>query len=794
MRKELIIAAKIDSTEFDRSIDQLQRKLKDIYSPADTIRMQQMTSQRLQTSGLGQGMSTPTMEAYRRATQQTRRELEQMISQESKGQEKLIKQISERVDKLRALKNEYQAIVKMGREDLELKQRIATMEENTFRLRETYKQRDAALNQMIDARERSRPQGVERLVEAYRGGGLGGAGRAAGRMFMQDPLRIGGRIAAGLGTAVSGGAFLLGEYGQTPIRTEAAMGGAVQGTLGREVQNIYARRTAFEQIFAPERARAAQMALEAGRTTRTADIANLGGNLLGIGGGAAMAMGGGPLGMLVGAGSAVRGAYGLLTDERQRSLALSPFSNRFGQRYESLIAQQLQQNYGAAYEGLQAQNPFRRAAAQEYEQNFMRNLQSQRALGLGNQGFYGAGGFLGQVTGAGFTPEMGLAMQQGILGAGGSTRAARQSAFGLQAERGMGLTNAAQVLGIVSGGMGGAEITKEATVKILAEGMRLGLDDSDFAEENRRFTQVAAEIVARSGAATGADVGRITGGFGQFMAEPTTRGIEAARGAYEAYQQISSATSGPRAVMQAASVLSDPMLSKLSTVEKQAFLTMREEDINEGNLAAVAMADKLGISVDELAQRKRKGAEGAISRFRESDEAAARLRKKGIDISRGAIPSQAEFAKLDEQTRRDIGIVSATQQMELGLDPRQQRAMMQRRVGRPEQFGPGAGEAAVMARLTGETGRMEDVTVKAMAADSSTILKNFNEMAPAMKEAAAASAAWTHQIRELNAALVQALEDARAGKGAPNAVQKILEQMAAGSKPQNQQQAGKDRR
>jgi hypothetical protein len=90
---------------------------------------------------------------------------------------------------------------------------------------------------------------------------------------------------------------------------------------------------------------------------------------------------------------------------------------------------------------------------------------------------------------------------------------------------------------------------------------------------------------------------------------------------------------------------------------------------------------------------------------------------------------------------------------------------------------------------TDRTGRMEDKTVTAMAADSKVVLDNFNEMAPAMKKAAESTAAWTREVRENAAAMQQVLEAARANKNADTlkAVEELMKKMAT---PGNQQQSG----
>jgi hypothetical protein len=104
-------------------------------------------------------------------------------------------------------------------------------------------------------------------------------------------------------------------------------------------------------------------------------------------------------------------------------------------------------------------------------------------------------------TEAGFTRDMTRDMMISILGAGGSTRAARELApRALMYQRDYDITNANQLLGRISGTIGGAVQSEQSLIRILAEGQKQGLDKSEFREENRKFTQSVADAVYRVGA------------------------------------------------------------------------------------------------------------------------------------------------------------------------------------------------------------------------------------------------------------------------------------------------------
>lgn len=809
MKKEFVFSAKFDTAEFDRSVEQMQRKLKDIYAPVDMMRMQQQTTQRLAGMGLGGGMSQPSVEAMQRATQQSRREMEQLIAEQARGQEKLGKIIAQRSEMLKKLQTQQKEMVKDSQAELEIKEKISRVEANNQQLRETYRQRDASLNQAMDARESMKPQGLERLAQAYNRGGLGGMGRAGFRMAGGWGGMAG---LAGIGMGIAGSALQQGgefyrDTSRAPIRTEQSMGSAVQGTLGSQAQNIYGRRTAFEQMFSPERARAAQMSLEALEASKTADKMGLGGALLkagGMGVGGALAgagvgslfagVGAVPGAIVGGIGGFGKGMMDVMGNERQRSMAMSPFSSTQSKRYQSILAEEVAKDYEATLEAQKRQNPFKTLAVSEYEQNYQRNLNAQRAMGLDNQGFYGPGGFQSSSISAGFTPEMGLDMSSGILGAGGSTRMARDASTALQFQRGANLTNAGQVMGTLSGGLGGAGSTKQATISILAEGMKLGLDDSQFAEENRKFTQMTAEIIAKSGATSQSDFDRISGGFGRFLGENTGAGISGAKTAYEQYQQISQTTTGPRGTMRASGMLADPDLNKISTTTKQALMQVPESDLSADHPLVLAAAKEAKISPEEVIQKMTGVNQQSVSRFKQADDIRDRIRSYMKSQNKDRL-SEEDIKNAPSEIRDDFNQLTAYQTTELGYQGKREtiaRALGTINPAQADQETTGVRKGLIEEKLGQETGRMEDDTIKAMAADSKAVLDNFNEMAPAMKKAAESAAAWTREVREMNSALMSALESARTGKDARSlqTLQDVLNKMANPAS-QNQQQAAK---
>lgn len=753
MKKQIEFQAKFDTSDFDKSVEQLQRKLKDIYAPSNITNNQIQTAQRLQSMGLGGMMSTPTQDQYKKATQQSRRELDALISEQVKAQEKLGKLIVKRDEALKNLQQRQKTMIKYSKEELEIRQRIGRAEENNYRMREQYRQRDQAINQMLDAKQSIGPQGIGRLMQAYKGGGIGGMMRAGGRMAAQNPmgaLGVAGTALTGIGTAINAGAGMYDYFARTPFRTLLNTGQAMQGTAGN---TINAMQSVSGQSWMQERLRAAQMAHQQDVISRRYDLARLAGGTALLGGGVIGGLATGGIGSVLAGGA---GIYGLLGNERMRALTSSTLLKGAGQEvnhsmlgqitgggfglgnwlkgvgdqqmkaYNASLAKEFAHNFQSALEAQQQINPLKKLASQYYSENMQKNLQAQRAMGIGNQQFYGAGGFLRQGIQAGFTPEYMMQMSQSILGAGGSSRAAfGNSVLGNRMARNMNLTNAGNILGTISGGMGGAEATKQATIKILAEGTKLGLDDSKFAEENRRFTQAAAEVVARSGT-TAAGAGRVAAGFARFVGERTNLGISAAKTAYQQYQNITSTTTGPRGVMKAAAFLADKDLSKISTITKQALMQVPESDLNENNPIVLAAAKEAGIDPAELVHKVSKANEGMVSRFSEADQIRDRIRNSMKERHIQKLTTE-NISKLPKNIRQDLYKLSAFQTTELGYQG--QRETMARVLGIVNQGTPAGAEAEgkVTGKLAAPTGRIEDQTIRNLAESSKLALDSFGK-------------------------------------------------------------------
>lgn len=756
MNKEFKIKAQLSTEDFDRSIQEMVKKLKDVSQPINA--MQQNTAQRMQQQGLG-GMSATSMEAFQKATNAARREMDQLISSQAKEQEKLGKFIAQRAESIKEMVNQQKKLNKETQEYKDIQEKIIRTQANQQALKEQYRQRDAMINQALDAREQMRPRGLERLSTAYNKGGIKGGITALGRMAIQSPmatLGVAGTALGAVGSAINVGADIYDQVARSPFRTRINTGAAMEGTIGRTIGDM---GTAYGQAWRPERLKAVSESGRQDEISRNYDRAKLAAGSAMVGGGAAVAAGGtatvlGAIPSWLAGGASIAGGLGtIFGGQRTRSLAFSGMANTLGEgidqyagggfgagnwlkgigdqqmkQYNSMLAKEFADNFQSALAAEQQINPLKKLAAETYQQNYMGNLATQRGLGLDYYGFYGKGGFAQRSIDAGFTTDMAQGMSSSILGAGGSTRMGRDSITGLQLQKGLDLTNASQVLGTLSGSIGSSETTKQATIKILAEGMKLGLNESEFTEENRKFTQSVAEIVAKSGTKVESDFERIAGGFGRFLSDNTNAGIEGAKTAYGQYQEISSATSGPRGAMRAAGFMRDEKLNKLPVMTKQALMQLPENELNADNPLVLSAALANGMEPEDLISRISKINQGSVSRFGTVDKAKELLKSKNFDISK--IRDKEYLSKLPQEQ------LSALSTMTSGLGVDTGTLGTQGDISRLTGFYRGewspdkqqlGRENVISDKMTRDTGRDEDKTIANIAESSRLALDSFRQ-------------------------------------------------------------------
>jgi hypothetical protein len=771
MKKEIEFLTKVDTGDFDRAVEQMQKKLKEIYRPADNAAQQKATAQRLEGMGLGGNLSKPASDAFQKSINQTKVAMDRFISDQSKGLQDAAKLIAKEDDKLKQLRTTQQGLNKDTKEYLDIQKQIQNQQANLAKQREQLAGGYKALNQGIDTRQGmdtppTKPSFMGALKSARQGQWGQAASQAGGAIG-----GMGGGIGGGLSMGgIAGGGFTIAEAAEKYFgykqRLEEAKGSAIQGTFGQDLQRVYAGKSPFESAFMPERKAAEGMAKEKEDKNKTTDF------MKGLAATAMIAAGAGlsttGIGAIAGVPMMVAGGAYLATNDRAR---LGTFQDQ-GKEYKELLAKERAKDFRSNLENLKNEDPKKRLALESYEQNYQQDLDIQRQLGMGDRELRAGGGFQYRAHQAGFLTEQANQMAGGIVGAGGSARMGKNAEFGLQMQR-AGLTNAPQILGAVSGGVQDVASTKRATISIMAEAFQIGMDNTDFAEENRRFTQSVANVIGRTGAESPGDQDRIAKLMGQFVGERTNKGVEAANSAYEAFQQRGSQTSGRRGAIRMADAINDPALSKLDTSEINELLAAKPEQLKTTDPMIMAYAQKAGISSEQLLGKLQTGRDksrflvpGRADKAKEySKDINSYLAKTGMTYADFAEKANKGGEGLggDEDARKamdSFGMLKGLVSMENpeGYNEKNITAQAGEMVTGTPAKSLEDQKADQQKKLEDVGDKLGDAVNMAAAQGQDEARKGLNEMAPAIKAAADAANLFTTAISKAAGAI---------GAGAP---------------------------
>lgn len=780
----------LSTAEFDRTIEDIKRKL-------DMVRLPAQTASRLQQGGMGGIMSQPTQDAFNKATKQSQRELEQHIASMAREQERLGKFIAQRTELLKKLENQQKSIVKGAQEEALLKEKIGRIEQNNAADRQRYKQQDDSLNKAMNTRG-----------GFGGGGGTGGGGAGAGAGG--DGLAV-KSILKSLGiafTAMAAGSAIYDQYTSLPLERNKALGAGTQSIIGDQLQNISQGNVVNQMAFMPERQRAFQMANEKLASTQKTDITSMAGTAGVRGVLSGMGIGNERHWSLL-AGSVLDGVATVLKNSPKVQLLsaitgydfakkVSKLSEEYMTTYQSKLMEDYGKNYQEMVDAEVKKNPLKNLAANRLQERFQSDLQTQRMLGLGFEGFAGRGGFQERANLAGFTGDMGIQMAGQIQGSGGSTRGmVGNSVLGLQAQRGFDLTNAGSILGKLSGGAGSSQATDAVFRKILEEGVKAGLDKSDSVEELRRFSEMSADILSKTGASTGQDAERIMQGFSRFLGQgtPTIRELQGAKSAYDESQGFSAETGGRGGALQFAGLMKQPGMTKVGARGLAGLMEMPEQDLNANNPYIIAEAVKAGMSPEKLIENVVKAKrEKALVEVGLDPAKMKMLQKAGI--ANKTLSEQELKALPDDQRRAYIESEEAAT-MRSGYEGPQKREAVARGFrtgGEPEGVRVKSDiekmkeglqpEDIVSSKLGKAPGtRPEDDVVKATGAAAQAMLENFRNFKTEITPASDALDAFTKKIILLGQVAAAASDKDRA-----SVLKYAGEQL---STPATQPQAGK---
>jgi len=504
LKKELRISAKLDSGDFDKTVADMQRKLKDIYSasgPNTNIGIQD----RLSKGGFG---AAPT-ESQRRqadlAEKQNRRDLDIHIREQVKAQDEMNKKLAEKLEILKKIQSTEGAIYDYNTKVKEAKDEISKIQNNIS-------QNQAGLNESLNLRDRLNPKGPSFMGVAQgfqQGGFMGGMGAMG---ISATAMGI-----AGLGIGAAGMGLNYFRSGMNAPQYSLQNRAAATEEASDRLYKSASGSLLYDMPFEGNRDRATSMAQEKRKKSGFADIfTGKEGSIIGndlvtdsLTSGA-----GGTLGYLAGG-------------------AMKLFGGSYKSTYESGKTKEFAQDINSNFEAMKSESPLSKIGIDKLRASGERDLSLQRSLGF-NQGDMNQ--YFKNGNNLGFTQEQLISGSQGVLGAGGSTRMAQSSGFVNQMASKYNMTNAAQSLGALSGTMGDAKTSENTYLKIMSEAVRSGFDKSEFAEENRKFTGLLSDTISSMGVRSEGKASEVAAKMSDFITGNSMRDIGIGKSNFDIYQ------------------------------------------------------------------------------------------------------------------------------------------------------------------------------------------------------------------------------------------------------------------
>jgi len=236
-------------------------------------------------------------------------------------------------------------------------------------------------------------------------------------------------------------------------------------------------------------------------------------------------------------------------------------------------------------------------------------LDLQRSGGMNDEEMFGEDGFINR-GGTEFNFDQRASMDQGIVGAGGGGAASQElMTNALQAQRGMGMTNANQTFGKLASYMG-ADESKEAFIKILATGMGQGLDNSKFVEEQKDYFSQVTALAQQVGGNESLTAAGIAAGMGD---DNSRRGVQFGSGGYQNLMGLLNNTTGVAGAYNASLMDDDPLMKNIKGIDRISMQNMRFEDINEDSDKMKSYFEKGGGDKDD-----KEGFNDFVKRYRDN--------------------------------------------------------------------------------------------------------------------------------------------------------------------------------
>lgn len=677
-KKTIEFKAKFDLSEFDKGAQKVQDRMRQITSPVTTSAAMQKAQSMMAQLGIGQ--ITPQDEARRRSydntVKQSQRELEQIAQRQWQAAQKLEVILDKRIEKLNKLKDLEKGLLLTNQDTSRIKEQIARSEERIAITRAkvsgralnvqsaTESLQDMAGDQ-IGSYGGLQASPVDRLRRAYSmygiSGGLGMLGRISGGM---------GRLAFGGATVLAGAYNMYNTQSLAQrdyeLSVRQAQGNVInQGPAGQALSSIYAGQGTRFAYEAAQRNVAVSEAMkyrqDLERNTGLSAIASRA--IAGAGAGAASgAFGGGIFaGLTGGIGAAavpvlsalggIGGGAGSLLRDLSNPLTRSTMFGSASER-QTLLSAEAAKRYQQTLEAEKSRSPLKFLSQEQFLQNYQQDLGIQRALGLSDTDFYGkedvrsgnvVGGMYNNLLNRGYTRDEIMRSVGGVLQAGGSTAAAGSQTGLVQQMQRAGFSNASQTVGAISRITGSIAETEQATIKVMEEAFKRGLDKSEFRQESVKFQEILTGAITSSGVVSGQGAINAAQIMAGFVANPENmQSIGAASGAKQFYESNLKNTLNQS--IQAAGLMEIP---GLGFSDANALMRMSTEELfDEGNMQVSAAAEAAGMSREELVQKVQQSKLNAFTVTKSGQQAvegakAAVLKKEQDLVGQGVDRQEA---------------------------------------------------------------------------------------------------------------------------------------------------------
>ena len=678
----------------DADTAELEKKLSDIQKRINSMRSGGMQID-FGSNALG-GANQASVDRMRQSQLDVFKRLQGQISSELSGQVKnhqnVTKQLDEQAKKLKEINKETKEYADLRKEIKKLQKDEEDSLNSIARL-----QAQKAQMQGLDSRSFSERGGFGRLGTAFSKGGLGGLNKAATRMGLGGLAGLAGSALGGLGGglgAIGGAMQTLGNFNymlaDLPARQAGRELGIAQGTTqmrGRAIRG----QNLEDIIFAPERAKSIKSTMDffedanSARQMRATGKAAVGlGSAIGAGALAGTAFGG-PLGTIVGAGVGLATGLGIFGNSEEAYYGLT--GNR--DALSKMTGKDAIDRYETFKMRDRMADPRKYYQKKFYAENRDRLLALQRSGGLSEDEMYGGLGFI--QSGAGefkFNERANMANQ--ITAAGGSGSAATRgglNVLALQAQRSMGLTNAGQTLGRLSGYMN-AEESEDAFIRILSKGVSIGLDDSQFREEQKDYFAQVTTIASQIGGGEEMVSAAIAAGI---EGDISRRGVQMSADAFQALEGALNQQGGVTAAARAGLISEEKAFSGIKGMDRLAFQRMQMKDIREDSNVMRMYYEQAGgqkgtgVNYEDFVNKRQDVQRQALFKSYEGTEIGDRL-KKFYEAGKGRQLTDEEIAKAQEMLKMIPGFenmseeqLKRTTKMYLGTERIEERDKAERK-------------------------------------------------------------------------------------------------------------------